>query len=290
MKALVTGADGQLGIALRRFAAAETELVACGRKELDIADRTAVERALDARCDVLINAAAYTDVEGAEREPREAFRVNSGGAAILAAACAARDIHLIHVSTDFVFDGTKGAPYAPADAPRPLNVYGASKLEGEQRVLAAAANACIVRTSWVHGPDRSNFVTKFLQRMRTGAALRVVTDEVGAPTSVHSLARALWRCAARGIRGLQHWSDAGSTNRFEYARAIGTLALEYQLISELPHIDPARAADFATGAKRPAYSILSTKDTELALDMRAQPWIEGLRLTMQDIRSHEARR
>lgn len=287
MKAFITGADGQLGLALQRLAPPGAEVIALGRGALDIADRTAAESVLSSGADVLINAAAYTDVEGAERNASEAFRINRDGAANLAAACAAHRIRLVHVSTDFVFDGEKRSPYRPSDEPRPLNVYGASKLEGEQRVLATLPSACVVRTSWVHSADHSNFVTKIVQRMRAGAPLRVVIDEVGSPTASRSLAPALWRCAERAIHGIHHWSDAGIVNRFDYACAIAQLAVEYALIAEAPEIAPARAAEFSGGAKRPAYSALAIDETEAALEMRAHSWLEGLRFTMQDLSDTE---
>lgn len=283
MKAFITGASGQLGLALRRLAPTGVEVVALGRNALDIADRTAVERVLKNGADVLINAAAYTDVEGAERNADEAFRINSEGAANLASACATHRIRLIHVSTDFVFDGKRRAPYRPSDEPSPLNVYGASKLDGEQRVLAILPNACVVRTSWVHSADNANFVTKIVQRLRAGASLRVVTDEIGSPTATLSLAPALWRCAERAIHGIHHWSDAGIVHRFDYARAIAQLAVEYGLIAQAPEIAPATTADFPGGAKRPAYSALAIDQTEVALELQARSWLEGLRLTMQDL-------
>lgn len=287
MKAFITGANGQLGLALQRIAPNSVEVVALGRSVLDIADPAAVEHALKDGADVLINAAAYTDVEGAERNASEAFRINSEGAANLATACAARGVRFIHVSTDFVFDGQQRTPYRPSDEPRPLNVYGASKLEGEQRALAILTSACVVRTSWVHSADNANFVTKIVQRMRSGAPLRVVIDEVGSPTATHSLASALWRCAERGVRGILHWSDAGIVNRFDYARAIAELALEYRLIEEIPEITPAHAAEFSGGAKRPAYSALAIDETEITLELQARTWLEGLRLTMQDLTAKE---
>lgn len=283
MKVLITGANGQLGIALRRFAPADTEVVPLGRDTLDIANPTAVEAALEQGADVLINAAAYTDVEAAERSPAAAFAINSDAAALLARACAARKIRFVHVSTDFVFDGEKNAPYLTTDAPRPLNAYGASKLDGERRVLKIYPDACVMRTSWLHSSVGANFVTKLLQRMRSGAPLRVVVDEIGAPTSVHSLATALWRCAHQAIGGIHHWSDAGETTRFDYARAIGDLALEYGFITQRVAIDRAHAADFPSGAKRPRYSVLDTTTTQAELGIEPRPWLEGLKLTMRDI-------
>lgn len=285
MRALITGANGQLGRALQRFAPADCRLAAFGHVELDITDAHAVEAALAAgRYDVLINAAAYTNVEAAERDTERAYRTNALAPGTIARACAVHGVHLVHVSTDFVFDGAKGAPYTPEDAPAPLNVYGASKLEGERNVASALpGRACIVRTSWVHSADGANFVTKMLERMAAGAPLRVVTDEVGAPTSVHSLARALWRCASARLNGLHHWSDAGVVSRFDYARAIASIAGEIGLLATQPEIVPARVADFPSSARRPTYSVLDTRATQAALGITPPSWQDGLRLTLQDI-------
>ena len=287
MKAFITGARGQLGLALQRLAPPGIEVVPFGRADLDISDRDAVEATLRAGADALINAAAYTDVEGAERNAADAFRINSEGPALLANACAAHRIRLVHVSTDFVFDGQKQTPYQPSDEPHPLNVYGASKLDGERRVLESLPSACIVRTSWVHSADSANFVTKIVQRMRSGDPLRVVVDEVGSPTATLSLAPALWACATQSIHGIHHWTDAGSVDRFDYACAIGRLAVEYGLIAAVPLIHRARAAERSGGAKRPAYSVLAIGATEAALGMRARPWLDGLRLTMHDLRNRK---
>jgi dTDP-4-dehydrorhamnose reductase len=291
MRALITGAHGQLGAALQRFAPADCEIVAHGHNQLDITEASTVNAVLATESiDVLINAAAYTNVEAAQRTPEAAFKINAEGPAILASACADRNVHFVHVSTDFVFDGTKGAPYSVEDEPRPLNVYGVSKLAGERRIQDILGNrAAIVRTSWLHSASGANFVTKVLSQIQAGKTLRVVIDEVGAPTAVHSLAPALWQCAIESIGGIHHWSDTGSTNRFDYARAISALALEYELISEVPQILPARATEFSTAVNRAAYSVLATDVTQAALGIRAQPWLEGLKLTMQDLRrQHKA--
>jgi dTDP-4-dehydrorhamnose reductase len=288
MKVLITGASGQLGTALRRFAPSEVKAVALSHRELDICEITAVHAALRDGIDAVINAAAYTDVEGAELDPATAYRANSEGVAVLASACAARGVRLIHVSTDFVFDGVKTTPYQPGDIPRPLNAYGASKREGERRILEILRDACIVRTSWVHSAQGSNFVTKLLGRIRANEPLRVVIDEVGAPTCVHSLAAALWRAVERPVSGIHHWSDGGTASRFEYAQAIAALAAEMGLIDSAPQIAPARAADFAGGARRPSYSVLATEATQAALGLQPPSWQDGLRLTLGDLRQPHA--
>jgi dTDP-4-dehydrorhamnose reductase len=287
MKALVCGASGQLGAALRSRVPANVELVAASRQELDITDLTALQEKLEQeRVSVVINAAAYTDVEGAERFRETAFKVNAQGTATLARACAATDARLIHVSTDFVFDGEKRTPYATDDEPRPLSVYGLSKLQGEREALTIlGTNACIVRTSWLHSARGANFVTKILARMQGDPAVRVVTDEIGSPTSAYSLAEALWRSAERTVSGVHHWSDAGVVTRFEFASAIADRAFQVGLLRSRPSLQPALVADFASSAKRPAYSVLDTQRTQAALDLDIRHWKDGLELTLQDLAS-----
>lgn len=286
MKVLVCGASGQLGAALQSRVPANVELVAASRQNLDITHLAALQATLEReRVSVVINAAAYTDVEGAERSREAAFRVNTHGTAALARACAATGTRLIHVSTDFVFDGEKRTPYASDDEPNPLSVYGLSKLEGEREALTIlGSKACIVRTSWLHSARGANFVTKILARMQGDSPVRVVTDEIGSPTSAYSLAEALWRSAERAVSGVHHWSDAGVVTRFEFASAIADRAMQLGLLESKPSLQPALVADFASAAKRPAYSVLSTERTQAALGLNTRHWKDGLELTLQDLR------
>ena len=288
MKALVCGASGQLGAALQSRVPPNVELVAASRQQLDITDLAALQAKLEReRVSVVINAAAYTDVEGAERFRETAILVNTHGTATLARACAATDARLIHVSTDFVFDGEKRTPYATDDEPHPLSVYGSSKLQGEREALTIlGSKACIVRTSWLHSARGANFVTKILARMQSDSVVRVVTDEIGSPTSAYSLAEALWRSAERAVSGVHHWSDAGVVTRFEFASAIADRALQLGLLRSRPSLQPALVADFTSAAKRPAYSVLDTQRTQAALDLDTRHWKDGLELTLQDIRTN----
>lgn len=289
MRVLVCGANGQLGAALQSRVPQGMEVLATNHQALDITDSDAVRAKIDSeRISLVINAAAYTDVEGAERFKDEAFRANAQGVASLAQACAAARARMIHVSTDFVFDGEKRAPYSTEDVPHPLSIYGSSKLEGERRAIAIlGANACIVRTSWLHSGRGANFVTKILARMRSDTPVRVVTDEIGSPTSAYSLAEALWRSAERALSGVHHWSDAGVVTRFEFASAIADRALELGLLRSKPVLLPALVADFKSAAVRPAFSALDTESTQAALDLRPRHWKDGLELTLQDLRINQ---
>lgn len=285
MRVLLTGANGQLGRALQASCPPDCQFIARGHDALDVADAAALAAMLDGNAfHAVINAAAYTDVEAAERASADALRINGAAPGALAEACAGRGVHLVHVSTDFVFDGAKTTPYTVQDEPRPLNAYGASKLDGEQRVLSLLPDdACVVRTSWLHGAHGTNFVTKVLQRMKTSDTLRVVTDEVGSPTAVGSLAPALWQCALQRLKGIQHWSDAGAVTRYEFAAEIARQAHERGLIDKLPAILPARVADFPSAIRRPAYSVLDSSATQRALRLEAPRWQDGLALTLREL-------
>jgi dTDP-4-dehydrorhamnose reductase len=149
------------------------------------------------------------------------------------------------------------------------------------------ADACIVRTSWLHSARGANFVTKILARMRGDTAVRVVTDEIGSPTSAYSLAEALWRAAERAISGVHHWSDAGVVTRFEFAGAIADRAVELGLLPSKPSLEPALVADFKSAAVRPAYSVLDTQRTQAALGLHTRHWKDGLELTLQDLRTNQ---
>lgn len=285
MNVLVTGAGGQLGTALQACAPADINCIAVDRLALDISDEAAVKRKLnEAQIAVVINAAAYTDVERAEREPDQATRINATACATLARACATHGARMIHVSTDFVFDGRKSTPYSPADRPNPLSVYGRSKLQGEREVTSILGDqACVIRTSWLHSAHGANFVTKVLARMQTGEPVRVVTDEMGSPTAAYTLARAAWAGMRSTASGIHHWSDAGAISRFEFAHAIAREAFSIGLLSRMPRLEPARVADFKSAAQRPAYSVLDARDTQTAFGIETIHWCDGLKLTLSKL-------
>ena len=291
MNVLLTGAGGQLSTALQSRVPPGIQCLAVTRGDLDIADAPAIAHRLDdSNITAVINAAAYTDVERAEREPDQAMRTNASACGALARACKAHGARLIHISTDFVFDGKQSRPYLTTDEPNPLSVYGRSKLQGEHEVLRILAEqACVVRTSWLHSAQGANFVTKILGRMRSGEPVRVVTDEVGSPTATYSLAEAVWACVSRPISGVHHWSDSGAINRFEFAEAIAQDAYQIGLLRALPVLQQARVADFKSAAERPAYSVLDTRETQAALGMNAIGWREGLRLTLLNLVQRESK-
>ena len=278
-RALVLGAGGQLGRALMASAPKDTSVTGATREECDISNPDAVRQCVTA-CDPawVINAAAYTAVDDAEDFPDTAFAINADGPRYLAQTCAASGIRLLHVSTDFVFDGKTGSPYA-TDAPAaPLGVYGDSKWRGEQAVEASGANHVIVRTSWVYAPSGRNFVLTMLRLMREHEVVRVVNDQTGAPTLSSGLAEVCWSLVRHPeARGVFHWSDAGAITWYEFACGIRDEALSLGLLTAPVSVEPIPTEAFPTKAKRPAYSALDASGTVATLGVAQRPWREALR-------------
>jgi len=226
---------------------------------------------------IVINAAAYTAVDAAEEDRDMAEAVNADAPAMLSAICAQRGARLVHLSTDFVFDGRSPRPYVPDSAPAPLGVYGASKWRGEQAVLAGDARHVVVRTSWVYGPGGRNFVLTMLRLMREQGTVRVVNDQIGSPTSTQGLAKICWLLAERDdARGVYHWSDKGAISWYDFACGIHHEALALGLLSAPASVEPIPTTAFPTKAQRPAYSVLDASDTCRALGVAQRPWRDAL--------------
>lgn len=281
MRILVTGAAGKLGQALDRAPRpAGAAMVGLDRRALDITDAAQVARALaEMPCRLVVNAAAHTAVDRAEAEPDAAFAVNRDGAAILAAACAARGLPLIHVSTDYVFDGAKPAPYGEDDRVAPLSVYGASKAAGEAAIRAALPEHVILRVSWVFGGSGPDFVRAIAAAARAGSELRVVDDQIGAPTHVDDIAAAIWALAARIDAGTlpwgtYHYAASGAATRFEWARQMLVLMGEWGY--KVPGLRPAASADFPRPARRPANSRLDCAKFDAVLGLARPHWTARL--------------
>ena len=247
MRILITGAKGQLGRELVR-ALDGHELRAFGRPELDIEDPAAVQTILDTRCEVVIHAAALTDVDACELDPERAARVNVTGTRHVAEAARRLGARLVYVSTDYVFDGSRSAPYTEEDQPNPINVYGRTKLEGERIAQRSVPAALIVRTAWVYGLGTRNFVTEILRLARANRTLRVVEDQVGSPTWARDLADVIRDLVRLGASGIVHAAGKGACSRFDLARAIVALAgLDTEVL-------PTTTASFPRPARRPVSS------------------------------------
>jgi len=288
MKALIVGAAGQLGRALGRTVPEGVQSVALDRTELDITSESSVAKAVSShRPDVVINASAYTAVDLAESEPQKAFAINADAVGRLAGVCAGGGIRFVHVSTDFVFDGSQGRPYRPDDATHPLGVYGASKLAGEQNIAAQAGlDWSVVRTAWVYASSGRNFVLTMLRLFNERSVVRVVADQIGAPTSAQSLAECVWAAATTGkLQGIAHFTDAGVASWYDLAVAIYEEATQLGLLSKAVDVQPIRTKDYPTPARRPSYSVLDVTATTAALGLTPVHWRTQLRQVLRELRA-----
>lgn len=270
MRILLTGANGQLGRALQT-ALTDDAVVALGHDELDITDAGAVGRALaEARPEVVIHAAAWTDTAGCERDPERAMLVNGRAAGIVAEACREADAAMVYVSSNEVFDGEKHAPYDEDEATHAVNAYASSKLEGERQVVAALEARYIVRTSWLYGPGRVSFPEKILQAARRDGKLRAVTDEIASPTWTVDLAEAISKLIRTQAYGVYHFSNEGWCSRFEWAAEILRLAG----MTDVP-VEPATMAEFDLPYKKPPFTALANNNGARS-GITLRPWQEAL--------------
>ena len=288
MKVLITGAGGQVATALARQRPAGVEALLLGHAELDISDREAVLRcAVAVRPDVIINAAAYTAVDKAESERESADRVNGAAPGYLAEAARDNGARLLHISTDFVFDGGQSRPYAPDAAVHPLGAYGASKLAGEQRVTEVlGGKELILRTAWVYAASGHNFVRTMLKLMAERGKVRVVADQVGSPTWAASIAEALWVAVRTPeFTGIHHWTDAGVASWYDFAVAIAEDGHAAGLLPRPPEVDPIATSDYPTPARRPTFSVLDRSSAEQALRFRPAHWRSNLRRMLKEFKN-----
>ncbi|MFC6634831.1 dTDP-4-dehydrorhamnose reductase [Microbulbifer taiwanensis] len=286
MKILITGKNGQLAQELHKRKPANIELVALDRNDLDITNATQVTQAIaEHKPEVVINAAAYTAVDKAESEKEQAYAVNATGPENLAAACKEFGIRLIHVSTDFVFDGQSSTPYQPQQPVRPLGVYGESKAAGEAAVQSLLPEAVILRTAWVYSAHGANFTNTMLRLMNERDQLGVVADQIGTPTSTHTLAEAIYTLIEKPqAKGTYHCTDAGAASWYDFAVAIyeegkeaGLLPAEKQV-----QIKPIATADYPTPAARPAYSVLDKTSLVAEVGIELKHWRQALRQVLKE--------
>lgn len=299
MKILVTGKNGQLGSELQKTCPSNVELICFGSKELDISNAEQVNELLITHSpDIVINAAAYTAVDKAETDTDTAYAVNEQGAANLANACKNIDAKLIHISTDFVFDGTSTMPYTASDATNPLGVYGASKLAGEQAINEIlGSQATIVRTAWVYSVFGNNFVKTMLRLMAEKEQLGIVGDQVGTPTWAAGLANMLWALVAKArseqvlntenIATILNWTDAGVASWYDFAVAIQELAIEQGLLAKSIPISAIPAASYPTPAKRPAFSVLNKAQAEEISGVKTVHWRTQLKAMLTELKLNQ---
>jgi dTDP-4-dehydrorhamnose reductase len=287
---LVAGKSGQLAQCLRDSAVMrDTPMVTVGRPELDLESGEGIDRAIaEVEPSAIVNAAAYTAVDPAEAEPGRAFRINCGGAALLADAAARHGIPFIHISTDYVFDGRKRLLYREDDVPAPLNVYGSSKLAGEATVLKTCPWTAVIRTSWVYSPYGQNFVRTMLRLSETQSVVRVVDDQRGTPTSAADLADAILVIAerlqsanGRDDAGIYHLAAEGETSWYGFAAAIFTsLARRGR---QIPKLQPITTAEYPTPARRPRNSCLDSSKAERTFGVRLPPWRSSLEACLDQL-------
>lgn len=286
MKVLVTGGTGQLGYELQQTVPSSVSLVLTDRQTLDISNQNNVRSVIEQhQPDVVINSAAYTAVDKAESEPELARLINADGAEYIAQACKALGARLIHISTDFVFDGQQPYPYLPSDKTNPLGVYGQTKWEGEQRVQNILDDALIVRTAWLYSSHGHNFVKTMLRLMAERDSLGVVADQVGTPTWTGTLAQAIWSAVERpNLKEIYHWSDAGVASWYDFAVAVQEEALALGMLENPIPLRPLRTADYPTPAKRPAYSVLDKTSSWQDFELEGLHWREGLRQMLKRLK------
>lgn len=291
MKVVVLGSGGQLGQELQRTIPAGVRVVAWDYPEIDLAEVPAIVGRLQAEePSVIINAAAYTAVDLAESETEKAHSINAVAPLQLAEAAKAMHARFLHVSTDFVFDGTKSRPYLPLDATNPVSVYGSTKLEGEDAVLRVLGEkGVVVRTSWLYSSHGKNFALTMLRLLRERGTVRVVADQVGSPTWARTLADVLWRLASRPeLHGLWHYCDAGVASWYDFAHAIAEEAHRVGVLPRAGTVLPIATEEYPTPARRPSYSVLDSSATRQALGLEPLHWREGLRAMIEELQKTHA--
>ncbi len=288
---LLTGKNGQVGWELQRTLAPLGRVVAFDRSELDLADPAAIRAAVrEVKPAIIVNPAAYTAVDKAESEPDAAYAINAVAPEVFAEEAKRLGAWLVHYSTDYVFDGTKSGAYVETDAPNPQNVYGKSKLAGEEAIRATGAKHLILRTSWVYGSRGHNFMLTMLRLAKERSELRIVGDQIGAPTWCRSLAEVTAQMLAQlhaltckvpeSVSGTYHLTSSGSVSWHGFATEI----LREAKVQPLPALRPIPSHEYPTPAARPKNSVLSNAKLYETFDLAAGEWRDNLKLCLQELR------
>jgi dTDP-4-dehydrorhamnose reductase len=285
VRVLVLGA-GQIGTSILKGAPRDHEVILRTHAQLDIIDaRAAAQELAEVKADWVVNAAAYTAVDRAEDDAAAARAVNDTAVAALARVVAREGARLLHLSTDFVFDGKAGRPYRPSDATHPLSVYGVTKLAGERHVLQSGSGI-VMRTSWVYASAGKNFVLTMLKLMNERDQINVVCDQIGTPTWAMSAAAAVWAFIQVGPSGgIYHWADLGVASWYDFAVAIQEEALQRGLLTRAAGIVPIQSAAYATRAARPGFSVLDTSNSRELLRVPTLHWRESLRRMLDELQA-----
>ncbi|MBL0169359.1 MAG: dTDP-4-dehydrorhamnose reductase [Gemmatimonadaceae bacterium] len=285
LRALVLGGGGQVGRALARVAPAGIDVMSRSSHETDVRDHIAVRRAIEeSGANLIINCAAFTNVDSAESSPGLAAEINAIAPGLIANEARRAGARLLHVSTDYVFDGATGIPYEPGAPTTPINVYGATKREGERALLSADPDATIVRTAWVHSGTSPCFVARAVSMLCAGTEMRVVDDQFGTPTAANHLAAALWRIAHQtNIRGVLHFTDAGVASWFDVAiavldslNALGRAPAEASVV-------PVASASYSPAARRPPCAVLDKHSSWQSIGWTPPHWRVGVVDSVREI-------
>ena len=285
-KILITGASGQLGYELQRTAPSYYELIPCDLDTLDITQLNAIEQLVDKqKPDIIINAAAYTAVDKAEEETNLAWQVNHLGAENLAKIATAKQLKLIHISTDFIFDGKQSNPYLEeAYNGSPISVYGESKLAGENSVLTFAPNnSLIIRTAWLYSAHGNNFVKSMLRLMQSKESLGIVADQIGTPTWAKTLAEVIWMLENNDEAGVYHCSDNGVASWYDFSVNIQKIAVRLGLLDKTIPIKAIKTESYPLPAARPAYSVMDKTKTEISVKKSLPHWQDSLENMLKEL-------
>lgn len=277
IKILIIGNKGQLGSEFCQILQSESiDFIGYDLPEFDVGNFDNIVQAIDNyQPDIVINCSAYNFVDLAESEPEKCQRVNAIGALNLARACHRTKAFLVHFSTDYVFDGTKNQPYTENDSPNPLNQYGHSKLLGEKMIAAETENYLVLRTSWLYGKGKQNFIYKFLQWSNEKEVIKIAADEISVPTSVQTVAQLTLRALRKGLSGLYHLTNSGFASRFEWANLLK------EVLSLRVEINPAKMEDFNLPATRPKFSAMANSKIANELGISIPEWDFELRRQVQ---------
>jgi dTDP-4-dehydrorhamnose reductase len=285
---VIIGKNGQLAKKCLELAGVENA-VCLGRDDIDITSDSLIQTLDNLKPNAIINASAYTAVDLAESEEEKAVAINYSSVEKLSNYCKTRGIHFVHVSTDYVFKGDKGSPYLPDDKYDPVNIYGKTKMQGEQAIKESNADgSCILRTSWVYSEFGGNFVASMLRFMQEKEQLSIISDQIGSPTSVDTLARASIASAHNKLAGIHHVTDEGIASWFDFAKSIQRLGVKHGLLSKAIPIKPINTVDYPTPAERPHYSVLSKDSFKAALPSVELPyWEDALESVLVKIKEKQ---
>ncbi len=271
-KIVIFGSNGMLGSAAVEVFSRKFEIIAHDIDSVDICDNAAVEEVIASKKPSLIlNCAAYTDVDGCEKNRETAFRVNAEGPRNIAVNSSKYGARVIHISTDYIFDGQKNTPYTETDTPSPINVYGSSKLEGEKNVMSHAKDSLIIRTSWLYGPSGKNFVSTLTNLPKNESVLKVISDQKGKPTYTYDLAEAILNAVEKQLKGVVNICNSGECSWYEFAVEI------FNLLERRIDVKPVSSEEYKMPASRPKNSVLSMEKYEYAVGFKMRSWEEALK-------------